>query len=404
MPRGNLPRILMVDDEPRILEAHQRNLRFYFNIVTATSGSMGLEALARDGPFAVAVSDLRMPEMDGVAFLRLVHEREPDTVRVLFTGHPDLESAIASVNDGAIFRFLTKPCPPEFLRQAIDLAVRQNQLITSERVLLEQTLHGSVKALTEVLAMVSPVAFGRAARVCQTVKELQQAFSVPVRWPAEVAAMLSQLGCVTLPPRALEKFYRGDVLEAGEQAMIDRLPSLVEGILANIPRIDQVREILRYQARHFDGTGAPHDGVSGEAIPWGARALRIALDLDVLESQDLPAAEVFSTLNGREGRYDPVMLHTLMQLRGGESGAAQLVIKELPLEDLKRGMVLLDDIKTIKGLLLVPHGQEVTHSMIERLRNFSVEMGVRQPIRVSIPAQVHKFEGNAKTSGISRLL
>lgn len=386
MARGNLPRILMVDDEPRILEAHQRNLRIHFDVAVATSGKMALETLARDGPFAVAVSDLRMPEMDGVAFLRLVHVHEPDTVRVLFTGHPDLESAIAAVNDGAIFRFLTKPCPAEPLRQAMDLAVRQNQLITSERVLLEQTLHGSIKALTEVLAMVSPVAFGRAARVTQTVKELQQAFSIAIRWPAEVAAMLSQMGCVTLPPRALDKFYRGDVLEPEEQAMIDRLPAMVQGILANIPRIDPAREILRYQGKHFDGTGAPHDSVSGEAIPWGARALRLALDLDVLEAQDLTAEEAFSTLKGREGRYDPALLHAVIRLRGGEGAASQLVIRELPLEDLRRGMVLLEDIKTTKGLLLVPHGQEVTHSMIERLRNFSLEVGVRQPIRVSVPS------------------
>jgi DNA-binding NtrC family response regulator len=114
---------------------------------TATSGKAGLERLSSDGPFAVVVSDMRMPEMNGAAFLAQVRERAPDTVRVLLTGQADLDSAIAAVNEGQIFRFLTKPCAPEMLISSLRAAEEQHRLITAERVLLEQTLHGAVKAL-----------------------------------------------------------------------------------------------------------------------------------------------------------------------------------------------------------------------------------------------------------------
>lgn len=99
---------------------------------------------------------MQMPNMNGAAFLTEVRKRCSDVSRVLLTAQADIESACAAVNRGQTFRFLTKPCPPEELRAALNDAVAQHRLITSERVLLEQTLVGSVRALSEVLALVHP--------------------------------------------------------------------------------------------------------------------------------------------------------------------------------------------------------------------------------------------------------
>jgi FixJ family two-component response regulator len=194
---------------------------------------------------AVVVSDMRMPGMDGAAFLAEVRSRWPEVVRMLLTGQSDIESAIAAINKGQIFRFLTKPCPPPALLAAVQAAVAQHELITAERVLLEQTLHGSIKALTDMLALVSPVSFGRATRVKQLVSDIAGHLGLKERWQVEVAAMLSQIGHMTLPAETAERVYYGRALSNDEQRLVARLPGLTESLLGNIPRLETVREIQR---------------------------------------------------------------------------------------------------------------------------------------------------------------
>lgn len=132
------PRILLVDDEPHLLEAMRRNLRTEFDITPARSGAEAIDVLENKGPFAVLVSDLRMPGGGGVTVLRQACKLAPDTTRILLTGKADLESAIAIVNEGAIFRFLAKPCPPDVLLKTLEAAVEQNRLVTAERELRQR--------------------------------------------------------------------------------------------------------------------------------------------------------------------------------------------------------------------------------------------------------------------------
>ena len=106
-----LHRVLFVDDEPNILEAVRRSIRGPYEIVTALGGEEGLRRVDQGPPFTVVVSDLRMPVVDGMLLLKHVRERAPETIRILLTGHADTDAAIAAVNDGQLFRFLTKPCP-----------------------------------------------------------------------------------------------------------------------------------------------------------------------------------------------------------------------------------------------------------------------------------------------------
>ncbi len=122
------PRILIVDDEELVLDALQRQLRSRFDVTTATGGKEAIRLVMSQGPYAVVVSDLKMPEMDGVTLLYLIRQIAPDTVRVLLTGKADLEAAASAINVGNIFRFLNKPCPPAMLLRALDAAVEQYQL------------------------------------------------------------------------------------------------------------------------------------------------------------------------------------------------------------------------------------------------------------------------------------
>jgi YesN/AraC family two-component response regulator len=138
-------KILFVDDEPPVLEGLQRLLRREFAVSTAVGGHEGLASIEANGPYAVVISDMRMPEMNGVEFLAQVRERAPDSVRMLLTGHTDFEAAIAAVNRGNIFRYLTKPCEKMALMEAIQSGVEHYKTAAAQRELLQKaraTEHG----------------------------------------------------------------------------------------------------------------------------------------------------------------------------------------------------------------------------------------------------------------------
>jgi|ERR1017187_6542435 HD-GYP domain-containing protein (c-di-GMP phosphodiesterase class II) len=193
--------------------------------------------------------------------------------------------------------------------------------------------------------------------------------------------MLSQIGHVTLPQATLEKAYHGEILSEAEQAMLQRVPTVTEQVLGNIPRLEPVREILRYQHKHFDGTCEPADARRGEDIPWGARALKVAYDLDTLEGEGLSISLAFDTLRGRDGWYDPALVEALAEVRNGER---RCDIRELPLAAVRPGMTLAQDVATKKGVLFLARGQEVTASVLEKLRNFSAGLAREESIRVIV--------------------
>jgi response regulator RpfG family c-di-GMP phosphodiesterase len=378
-------RVLCVDDEPLILEGLRLHLGRRYDVMTASGGAAGLEDLERNGSTAVVLSDMRMPGMDGATFLGRVRQVTPDTVRILLTGQADLNACIAAVNQGQIFRFLMKPCPPNMLLENVKAAVEQYRLVTAERVLLEQTLRGSIKTLIDVLSLANPLAFGRASRIKQSANALIASLNIGAAWQIEVAAMMSQVGCVSLPAETIGKLYYGKALSAGEQNMAEKLPASAEQLLANIPRLEEVREILINQNKHFDGTGRPANRLAGEAIPLGSRILKIAIDYDWLEAQALSAPMALDRMRSRSGWYDPRLLETFATLHGGQAQKTlrtiRGVLKELPLEMVEVGMTFAEDLRTEDGALLVARGYEVTESLVERIRNFSPEVA-RQRIRI----------------------
>ena len=382
MPPEEIPRVLCVDDDSNLLDGLARTLRGHYKVETTTSGTIALERLKTVEPYAVVISDQRMPQMDGVTFLSHIRALAPGTIRVLLTGQADMESAIAAVNEGNIFRFLTKPCATAVLLKALGACMEQYRLILSEKILLEQTLRGSIKALIDILSLANPVAFGRATRVRHSLEQLMAHFEIREKWPVEVAAMLSQIGCVTLPPATLEKLYRSQIMSAAEQEMVERMPAFIDKCLANIPRIEPVREILRLYPRAFGDRGKDSGPSLSSELPWGARALKIALDFDSLESGDNRASAPFAVLRGRAGSYDPGILEAFAKLRG-DSQDVRMV--ELQIRELAIGMVFGEDLKSPSGMLLVARGQEVTAGLLERLRNFPAEVANRQLVRMISP-------------------
>jgi response regulator RpfG family c-di-GMP phosphodiesterase len=376
-------RVLFVDDDPNILAGFQRQLRKTFAVETALGGEQGLEMLSERGPFSVIVSDLRMPVMDGIQFLSRVRQAAPDSVRIMLTGNADLHAAIDAVNEGHIFRFLTKPCEPQALINALAAGIRQYQLICAERELLEKTLRGSLKVLVEILELTNPEAFGRATRITRFVKKVARAMQVPNLWQIETAAALSQIGCVILPEEALKKLYRGEQLTGEEAQLFAMHPSIASDLLSHIPRMETVAQIIVNQEKSFD---AP-DSADDREVALGARILKTVLDFDRIHANNISDGDALEILISRTGRYDPNVLTAMQMVLGVEPGYEKM---ELPLSEFKDGMILNGDIFLQNGRLLVAKGYRINLTLRERIKNFAVKPGIMEPIQVLVPSAMAK--------------
>ena len=233
------PRILCVDDEPRVVEALALVLRREYEVHTASSAEQALLKLREVNDLAVVISDMRMPKMDGAALLHEFMVRRPEATRIMLTGQADRDEAIRAVNQGQIFRFLAKPCPPEQLKVAIDAGIVQHRLVVAERSMLQETLLGCIKALMEVLAIANPVAFGRASHIKRRAMELAARLGSKDFWQLEAAALLSQLGYASLPAALMDKLYNGGKLTLEEQTKVNAVPDMANKLLEHIPRLDR---------------------------------------------------------------------------------------------------------------------------------------------------------------------
>jgi response regulator RpfG family c-di-GMP phosphodiesterase len=357
-----LPRILCVDDEPEILKSLALHLRKEYQVLTAVSGAEGLKVLKTVNDVAVVLSDMRMPGMDGAAFLSQAREICPDAVRMLLTGQTDIELAARAINEGQIFRFLIKPCPPDQLRQAIAAALKQHHLITAEKVLLQKTLLGSIKALVDVLAIINPVAFSHATRIRQYALELAQAIGVQEPWQVEAAALLSQIGYISLPPEILEKIYYGEALNWEEKTLLAGVPKVAEQLLRNIPRLEPVLEILAQIDKPLG-----KNGELSQTVPLGARILKIAIDFDRLKARGGSGRFALDALRQDKEHYDQALLEAFARSQGvGEEDNA---LQEIPLHQVKVGMILKDELRTKSGLLIAGYDFEVTETFLARVRH-----------------------------------
>lgn len=374
-------KVLLVDDEPNVLLGYQRLLHGEFQTDTAVGGPAALTAIQTQGPFAVVLSDMRMPEMDGIQFLMKVKSVAPDTVRIMLTGYADVQTALSAVNEGNIFRFLTKPCSKEILTGALSAGLTQYRLVTSEREVLEKTLTGSLTVLTEVLSMASPAAFSRATRLRRYVGHIATALGLPNRWKFEVAAMLSQLGCVTMAVETIDAVYAGHPLAPKEQALYDTHPNVTCDLLKNIPRMDAIAWMIAHQNQPTSVDGDIRDQDMAE-MRMGAELLRIALGFDSLVRQGRSRTEAAHTLGRLHKGLDSRILMALVEV---EPEAREKKVRTCRIEEITPGMVIDQDIRTESGLLITARNQEVTSPLILKLKNYYEKGAIAGDIVVSVP-------------------
>ena len=372
-------KILFVDDEENILHSIKRELRKRFQIVTADSGDEALAILKREGPFAVVVSDMRMPVMDGIQLLTAVKDLYPDTVRLMLTGNADQTTAIEAVNKGAIFRFLNKPCPTTTLVMALALALRQYRLVTAEKELLDKTLKGSITVLSEILSLANPIAFSSALRIKELVVLIAERLQLNTLWQFEIAALMSQIGCITIPADILNKIFANQAIDEEEELIYNKHPQVGAHLVEKIPRLETVAQIIAHQFFSYEAFDSCND--LSEDICIGAQLLKISCDFDTLRHRGMKRPQILHRFAEQVGMYNPEMIGILAELQLDSEHEQTLSIE---LRDMAVGMIVEQDIIATNGALIAPKGQEVTWSLLQGLKSFSRQVGIREPIVVRV--------------------
>jgi len=371
-------KILFVDDEENVLQSMKRQLRKRFPMQTAMSGDEALQILKEKGPFAVIVSDMRMPGMTGVELLSRVKILYPETVRIMLTGNADQETAMEAVNDGQIFRFLTKPCSTAILVPALALAQRQYRLITAEKELLQKTLKGSVTVLSELLSQAKPTVFSAGLRIKEYATDVAQQLELPNLWQIEVASMLAQIGCISLPTDIINKKYAGIALDDDEKEMWENYPEIGARLLDNIPRLESVTKMIRWQQKRFDNFDEELSTGEFEEVLIGAQILKASIDFDILLHQGNVSPKAIEQLQEHPGEYNPEIVRALSKIRFQEHARTL----SLTVDDITVGMIAEEDIIAKNGVMILPQGQEISWSVLQALYNFNRQVGIVEPIKV----------------------
>lgn len=356
-------KILCVDDEESILKGFQLNLRNKFELHLASDGQEGLELFQKEGGFSVVLSDMRMPRMNGAEMLCNIKKIDEEVVTVLLTGHTDFESAMAAVNDGNVFRMLSKPCPPELLRKVLQDATVQHDLITSKRILLDKTLRGAVDALAQSLATAQPLFFGRAQRVRRLANGLAEELNLKDSWRVGVAAVFSQLAYLSIPQHLSESVYHRKNLNSETKLMVRELPDETLKIVDLIPGLEDIREIL--QRTDIQPKFELEDG---SGVRTAASILRVGLDYDYYQEVGHQDSLIVKTLESREETYDPQVVAALANFLNADADSYSM--EEIDTRKLEEGMRLNQDLLLDGSMLIASSGADIDRSLLKIIRNY----------------------------------
>jgi response regulator RpfG family c-di-GMP phosphodiesterase len=397
--------ILVVDDEPSVLTTVQQTLwRAHYETVAVGDPLLALEELKKR-TFSVVISDQIMPGMTGLKLLAGARQIQPYATRILITAVVNLDTVIDAINQGEIFRFVVKPwLREEFLatikngvqryelicqnarlqaatqamndqlvelnrslEQHVQLVEQQNRQLEDVNTALEQNLVRSMELCVHTMQTFYPSLGNQARRVFHLCKSIGQVLQLPPeeRRLLESCALLHDIGLVGVP-RHIIRHWQEDPrsLNPAEKALIEQHPILGQELAPFTSNLDKVGEIIRAHHERFDGEGYP-DQLVGENIPWLARLLAVAVAFASCRLTDADAVEKVKMDSG--SAFDPEAVRAFLRAQA----VANVPRKErqVTLSDLRPGMVLAQDIYTPNGLLLVPEGQRLNATFIEKVLN-----------------------------------
>ena len=307
-------KILIVDDEPDNLQLLYRTLRRDYEVTKAQGPLEALEIL-KETPFNCILSDHKMPDMDGVEFLKRTYDMYPDTIRLLVTAYSDVEILMNAINYAKIYRYIKKPYSPEELLHIVQLALEYYQLKEDNKKLivdLKDLFSGTINAIMDALDSKDSYTLGRSRRVAFYTSKIIAAMDLNKTEKAtiELAALLHDIGMIGVQEDILHKVEK---LTDEEREEIRKHVFYSVKILEDIKQLDKVTDIIRYHHEFYNGAGYPF-GIKGEEIPLGARIIAIADAYDSLVSfrpyrEGLTPVEALKIIEEKRGeQFDPNIL------------------------------------------------------------------------------------------------
>lgn len=313
--------VLVVDDDPSILEGYRRVLGSHFELYLACGPFQGIEKLEGGPDYSVVVADMRMPDMNGIEFLKRVRARSPQTRRIMLSGDAEQSTAVDAVNLGQVSAFLAKPCPSQQLLAAVKAAAADWELQHQERQALRASQTGAVQALMELLRAADPALFRRSRRIRRLAALILKARGLGMDWQMEAAALLSQVGTLYLPAELRGKIMEGLMLDTAEEEVLDGHPALGADCLRVIPGFEGIAQSIALQRRPYQDLGTPGLEWQGPALPLASRVLHLAHDMDWFSVGERSSDEVRDRLLARVHRYDPELLQAALGLECGPGSA-----------------------------------------------------------------------------------
>ena len=426
--------VLLVDEQDSVLTSLAALLSDEpYHLYLAHGSAQALELMAQH-PIDLVMSAAHLAQMDGASLLARIHQDYPRTVRILLTGDPDLALIVKAINEGQIYRYLSKPWNDQEMRLTLRQALA-HQHSERERQRLEalaQTRNGELRALN---AQVEKRVAARTAELQQTADMLDLAYEELKHSYATGTELFSLLVNQRLPPakqtnrqiielvrayctvHGLDEGSRRDLAMAAALYNIGKLswsdsmmrspvdlmhhhdrelyrayPKQSESLLMTLePMQDAARLILHHQ-EHWDGSGFP-DHLKGEAIPFGSRLLKLAVDFIELQrglilERQMNSDEALVFIRKYAGRfYDPQLVEDFVQVCAiylKDVTLGDPSVKVLGTRELQAGMLLARNLTADNGMLLLNAGKVLSQPLVDKLIAFETMEGARYSVFIKI--------------------
>ena len=323
-----------------------------------------------------------LEELEAAAFLQDVIAANP-ALRIAVFVPESWSDAVPKLAETIPMLLLPADVRPVIAAANLRQYLRPSLKPVAENSTLEQSINGTVSALYEVLSIIDPYSASIGQRLRYATDLFCKAAQIPLTWELETGALLAEVGILTVPVRGIMKAHSGQELPPFEKDMLAHVHERGADLLAQIPSFSAVAEIVRFQGKNFDGTGLPDQSLTGDRIPLGARILKILTDLFKLKEGGSTQDESITEMLDRDGRYDPELLKIASQCFA-ISLPSKIAAASIPtnINNLRPGQLLVSNIETSDGVLVLRDGQVISPKLIHKLRNFAFTSGIREPIYV----------------------
>lgn len=386
MLTGRRENILIVDDVKDNLLLLRQVLKKDYEVSMAASGKEALARAVVSPQPDLILLDIMMPEMNGYMVMGKLKKNEltADIPVIFLTAMGETKDETKGFMLGAA-DYIVKPIQPSIVKARVRTQLQLRQANRHIKGLYDETLTGIIELLNDVLTAANPVAYSRASRIRLHMKKVQEKLGLESYWEFDLAAMLSQIGCVTLDAEILEKLYGGQAISRVELDLYDEHPRIGQNLLKKIPHFEKISAIIGNQNKSLEEVcGRSLDtydvhantGISMEVL--GVALLKIALTVEQIVQQGNSVSEAFRLIAARLHPIRPELAALLE-----DTSADDKVVRALEVNQIRPGMVLEKDLYTQSGLLLLSGNTPISATILERITAFHRGAGIATPVLVS---------------------